>query len=242
MRQRRSRTGARKLPQERPRNAGRGPRKHQQRERPRHRCARDTCLRARGVKRAAAKPSVLKDYCCSPARGCGVSSPGARRRLPGLAASPAVRPRSCPRSPLEAVSYRFVAARAPFAHAPPDCSVPGPRAARPRPRLAGRETHRVGRPLSIKLLMPPWPNGQGVGLLIRRLWVRVPQGVRWLRGVEVGAQCRRDLPLIVCLDMLAANCPRRETPCSRVAGAGGNPAQEGAKRQAFWGEPALPPR
>ena len=24
---------------------------------------------------------------------------------------------------------------------------------------------------------PPWPNGQGVGLLIRRLWVRVPQGV-----------------------------------------------------------------
>ena len=25
---------------------------------------------------------------------------------------------------------------------------------------------------------PPWPNGQGVGLLIRRLRVRVPQGVR----------------------------------------------------------------
>ena len=24
---------------------------------------------------------------------------------------------------------------------------------------------------------PPWPNGQGVGLLIRRLWVQVPQGV-----------------------------------------------------------------
>ena len=24
---------------------------------------------------------------------------------------------------------------------------------------------------------PPWPNGQGVGLLIRRLWVRVPLGV-----------------------------------------------------------------
>ena len=24
---------------------------------------------------------------------------------------------------------------------------------------------------------PPWPNGQGVGLLIRRLRVRVPQGV-----------------------------------------------------------------
>ena len=26
---------------------------------------------------------------------------------------------------------------------------------------------------------PPWPNGQGVGLLIRRLRVRVPQGVLW---------------------------------------------------------------
>ena len=27
---------------------------------------------------------------------------------------------------------------------------------------------------------PPWPNGQGVGLLIRRLRVRVPQGVLFL--------------------------------------------------------------
>ena len=27
------------------------------------------------------------------------------------------------------------------------------------------------------LQVPPWPNGQGVGLLIRRLRVRVPQGV-----------------------------------------------------------------
>ena len=26
---------------------------------------------------------------------------------------------------------------------------------------------------------PPWPNGQGVGLLIRRLRVRVPQGVHY---------------------------------------------------------------
>ena len=26
---------------------------------------------------------------------------------------------------------------------------------------------------------PPWPNGQGVGPLIRRLWARVPQGVWW---------------------------------------------------------------
>ena len=28
--------------------------------------------------------------------------------------------------------------------------------------------------------LPPWPNGQGVGLLIRRLRVRVPQGVSLL--------------------------------------------------------------
>jgi hypothetical protein len=27
--------------------------------------------------------------------------------------------------------------------------------------------------------VPPWPNGQGVGLLIRRLRVRVPQEVTW---------------------------------------------------------------
>ena len=26
---------------------------------------------------------------------------------------------------------------------------------------------------------PPWANGQGVGLPIRRLWARVPQGVWW---------------------------------------------------------------
>ena len=26
---------------------------------------------------------------------------------------------------------------------------------------------------------PPWPNGQGVGPLVRRLWARVPQGVCW---------------------------------------------------------------
>ena len=31
---------------------------------------------------------------------------------------------------------------------------------------------------------PPWPNGQGVGLLIRRLRVRVPQGVFLFRKVQ----------------------------------------------------------
>ena len=34
--------------------------------------------------------------------------------------------------------------------------------------------------------LPPWPNGQGVGLLIRRLRVRVPQGVHWqAQGIHV---------------------------------------------------------
>ena len=37
------------------------------------------------------------------------------------------------------------------------------------------ENFRNQRVLSA--IEPPWPNGQGVGLLIRRLWVRVPQGV-----------------------------------------------------------------
>ena len=40
---------------------------------------------------------------------------------------------------------------------------------------------------------PPWPNGQGVGLLIRRLRVRVPQGVlrpvRASRGMESAKAC-----------------------------------------------------
>ena len=35
--------------------------------------------------------------------------------------------------------------------------------------------------LWLLLNKPPWPNGQGVGLLIRRLRVRVPQGVRIIR-------------------------------------------------------------
>jgi hypothetical protein len=36
---------------------------------------------------------------------------------------------------------------------------------------------------------PPWPNGQGVGLLIRRLRVRVPQGVSCHHtGIKCGGQ------------------------------------------------------
>ena len=37
-----------------------------------------------------------------------------------------------------------------------------------------------------KCHMPPWPNGQGVGLLIRRLRVRVPQGVYYIANTFVG--------------------------------------------------------
>ena len=38
---------------------------------------------------------------------------------------------------------------------------------------------------------PPWPNGQGVGPLIRRLQVRVPQGVLGADGKpEDGGICR----------------------------------------------------
>ena len=40
-------------------------------------------------------------------------------------------------------------------------------------------SHRT-KPMQI---WPPWPNGQGVGLLIRRLRARVPQGVLSLGGI-----------------------------------------------------------
>ena len=39
---------------------------------------------------------------------------------------------------------------------------------------------RDGREGWLTLARPPWPNGQGVGPLIRRLWVRVPQGVSYV--------------------------------------------------------------
>ena len=46
-----------------------------------------------------------------------------------------------------------------------------------RPRnLVGKRCHRDQRKIP-HAHRPPWPNGQGVGLLIRRLRVRVPQGV-----------------------------------------------------------------
>ena len=44
----------------------------------------------------------------------------------------------------------------------------------------------------IIILKPPWPNGQGVGLLIRRLRVRVPQGVRYL-PIAVIASCIKEI-------------------------------------------------
>ena len=40
--------------------------------------------------------------------------------------------------------------------------------------------------LSASTSSPPWPNGQGVGPLIRRLRVRVPQGVLSLSQVSQG--------------------------------------------------------
>ena len=41
---------------------------------------------------------------------------------------------------------------------------------------------------TLELLAPPWPNGQGVGLLIRRLRVRVPLRV-FLSRVQVCRRC-----------------------------------------------------
>ena len=37
---------------------------------------------------------------------------------------------------------------------------------------------------------PPWPNGRGVGPLIRRLWARVPQGVWWWLATPFFRRCR----------------------------------------------------
>ena len=80
---------------------------------------------------------------------------------------------------------------------------------------------------------PPWTNGQGVGLLIRRLRVRVPQGVTGeLRKVWVGEaaaarkcrdvqQCPHDARAESCVarssDGLAVafdHCQRQLRPCA----------------------------
>ena len=80
---------------------------------------------------------------------------------------------------------------------------------------------------------PPWPNGQGVGLLIRRLRVRVPQGVTGeLRKVWVGEaaaawkcrdvqQCPHDARAESCVarssDGVAVafdHCQRQLRPCA----------------------------
>ena len=42
---------------------------------------------------------------------------------------------------------------------------------------------------------PPWPNGQGVGPLIRKLRVRVPQGVQSPRALQHNAFSNSALPL-----------------------------------------------
>ena len=48
----------------------------------------------------------------------------------------------------------------------------------------------------VTVAKPPWPNGQGVGPLIRRLWVRVPQGVSYFlcHGTRVLAVWLEPLP------------------------------------------------
>ena len=59
------------------------------------------------------------------------------------------------------------------------------------PRNKERSTHWPLHKVVVAIVMsdslaqePPWPNGQGVGLLIRRLRVRVPQGVHiWTPGL-----------------------------------------------------------
>ena len=57
----------------------------------------------------------------------------------------------------------------------------------------------------------PWPNGQGVGLLIRRLRARVPQGVS-LVGIAYDWNVAQ--PKRVCFDIFRGNCwatPRAAT-------------------------------
>ena len=44
-------------------------------------------------------------------------------------------------------------------------------------RDGARRTTQIMLIVSMTDIVPPWPNGQGVGLLIRRLRVRVPPGV-----------------------------------------------------------------
>jgi hypothetical protein len=68
---------------------------------------------------------------------------------------------------------------------------------------------------------PPWPNGQGVGLLIRRLRVRVPQGVRHsiAAALSSGALLLEALaPSLVCQLAKQAQCDSEgiRTPAGRA--------------------------
>ena len=56
--------------------------------------------------------------------------------------------------------------------------------------------------------MPPWPNGQGVGFLIRRLRVRVPQGVRLILPRSVWECCVALLPLVWSCILVWRTCPQ----------------------------------
>ena len=67
------------------------------------------------------------------------------------------------------------------------CSYPaGEYSGEDRREATKRKFGQVWLPTQVMRLGPliashksPWPNGQGVGLLIRRLWVRVPQGMQF---------------------------------------------------------------
>ena len=74
------------------------------------------------------------------------------------------------------------------------------------------------RPCELGCQVPPWPNGQGVGPLIRRLRAQVPQGVlsvslsalRWRLATGAVRRRLRCAPL----SALPRPCPPRQTPAS----------------------------
>ena len=76
------------------------------------------------------------------------------------------------------------------------------------PRNLERSTHWPLHRVVVTIVMsnglaqePPWPNGQGAGLLIRRVRVQIPQGVRvsclyFIHGCVLGVQstcCMMDI-------------------------------------------------
>ena len=52
-----------------------------------------------------------------------------------------------------------------------------PRASETKAKFTRASATLLANTIAMWIIVPPWPNGLGVGLLIRRLRVRVPQGV-----------------------------------------------------------------